>query len=265
MPDSVRHDTLTPALAERFAATFDRDALGKIASQGIHWCLCTPETPTAHLGADGHPVADIDLPPRRMWASSDVRFLAPIRVGARVDRRSRVIDRIMKQGSSGRLLFLTVEHIMLTEGAVAVEEMRSIVYREAAASAPPQRSLSPSVDLPPDAPWRRSLIPSPALLFRYSALTFNSHRIHYDLPYARDVEGYPGLVVHGPLMATLLLDLADRELGPNRLTRFAFRAMAPAFADAPLSLSGERDGDALALTVRNAVGGTVMSATATIG
>lgn len=258
-------DLLTPSLAVRFAAALDREPRSDVAPQGLHWCLCPPDAPTAGLGPDGHPLPDTDLPPRRMWASSDVRFLAPLPIGAAILRRSMVTAQTEKQGSSGRLLFVTVEHETLADGVTAIEETQTIVYREPATSSAPAPHPTPPADLPPDGPWRRTIMPSPALLFRYSALTFNSHRIHYDLPYARDVEGYPGLVVHGPLMATLLLDLADRELGPNRLSRFAFRGMAPAFAGEPITLTGDRDGDALALTIRNAAGGIVMSATATIG
>jgi 3-methylfumaryl-CoA hydratase len=262
--DEVRTDRLTRSLAERFAATLDRPGPIDHAPQGIHWCLATPEAATAWLGPDGHAAADPDLPPRRMWASSEVRFLAPIPIERGIERRSRLLDRVEKQGSSGRLLFVTLEHVTSVAGEPAVEETQTIVYREAAAIAAPAPRPAFAGDPPPDGPWRRTIVPSPALLFRYSALTFNSHRIHYDLPYARDVEGYPGLVVHGPLMATLLLDLADRELGPNRLARFAFRGVAPAFAGEPITLTGKRDGDALSLWVRDAVGGTVMSATAEI-
>ncbi|WP_454885178.1 FAS1-like dehydratase domain-containing protein [Sphingomonas oryzagri] len=262
--DEVRADRLTRSLAERFAATLDRPGPVNHAPQGIHWCLATPEAATAWLGPDGHAAIDPDLPPRRMWASSEVRFLAPIPIERGIERRSRLLDRIEKQGSSGRLLFVTLEHVISVAGEPAIEETQTIVYREPAAITAPAPRPVFAGDLPPDGPWRRTIVPSPALLFRYSALTFNSHRIHYDLPYARDVEGYPGLVVHGPLMATLLLDLADRELGSNRLTRFAFRAQQPAFAGEPITLTGKRDGDVLALAVSNANGGTVMSANATI-
>lgn len=263
--DEVRTDRLTRALADRFAATLDRPRPVNHAPQGIHWCLATPEAATSWLGPDGHPAHEADLPPRRMWASSEVRFLAPIPIEMSVERRSRVIDRVEKQGSSGRLLFVTVEHVTTVMSEPAVVETQTIVYREAAATAAPAPHPAFTGTLLPDGPWQRTIVPSTALLFRYSALTFNSHRIHYDLPYARDVEGYPGLVVHGPLMATLLLDLADRELGSNRLTRFAFRAQKPAFAGEPITLAGARDGDALTLTVRDGAGGTVMAATATIG
>lgn len=265
MLDETRHDLLTPALVARFAGTFDRAAPAELAPQGIHWCLCPPDAATAALGGDGHAVVDPSLPPRRMWASSEVRFLAPITIGAAIERRSQVTERTEKQGSSGRLLFVKLDHATSANGAVAVRETQTIVYREAAAPAAPAARPAARTGLPEDGPWRRTVVPSPALLFRYSALTFNSHRIHFDLPYAQAVEGYPGLVVHGPLMATLLLDLADRELGPNRLTGFSFRAMAPTFAGEPITLAVERDNDVLTLSVLDAAGGTIIGATATIG
>ncbi len=266
MSSERRHDQLTPALAARYAATFDRDA-SSAAPQGIHWCLCTPEVATAALGPDGHPADGGGfLPqsplPRRMWASSDVTFHAPIAVGAVIERASTVLDSVAKSGSSGDLLFVTVGHETHADGALAVSEKQTLVYR--AAPTPGVAAPSPS-PAPPEAwHWQREIVPGAALLFRYSALTFNSHRIHYDLPYATNEEGYAGLVVHGPLLASLLLDLADRELGRDRLVDFAFRAVAPAFVDGPLTLLGRRDGDSLALRVRAATGHDHMIATATI-
>ena len=258
-------DMLTPALAARYAATFDREP-GAIAPQGIHWCLCTPEAPTAMLGSDGHPPGDRFLPesrlPRRMWASSEIAFQAPIMVGAAIRRVSRIIDVQEKTGGSGALLFVTVAHETSADGVPAVTETQTIVYRAAPA---PGAAASPMIAAP-DEPWdwRRTIVPATSLLFRYSALTFNSHRIHYDMPYATGVEGYSGLVVHGPLMASLLLDLCDRELGRNALATFAFRAVAPAFADAPLSLLGRRDGAGLRLRVRARAGHDHVVATATL-
>jgi len=267
MTSERRHDQLTPAIAARYAATFDREAL-PTAPQGIHWCLCTPDAATAALGPDGHPMGSGGfLPqsplPRRMWASSDVTFHAPIAVDAAIDRVSTVLDSVEKNGGSGPLLFVTVGHETRTDGELAVSEKQTIVYR----AAPVPGAVPPPS--PPPAPsetwdWQREIVPGTALLFRYSALTFNSHRIHYDLPYATNDEGYPGLVVHGPLLASLLLDLADRELGRDQLASFSFRAAAPAFADSPLTLLGRRDGDSLALRVRAAAGHDHMTATATI-
>ena len=265
-----RHsDTLTPALAARYAATFDR-AVRDGAPQGIHWCLNTPEAETAALGADGHPAGGGGaMPhhaafPRRMWASSALTFHAPIRVGARVERTSRIESSTEKSGSSGRLLFVIVAHDVTADGQAAVSERQTIVYREAAMpGAAPVAIVEPQTEK--DWDWERVVMPSAPLLFRYSALTFNSHRIHYDLPYAREAEGYAGLVVHGPLMAALLLDLADRMAGPDALREFSFRAVAPAFADAPLRLLGMIAGDTVALHVRSAEGHDHMTAIGRLG
>lgn len=263
-----RTDVLSAALAARYAATFDRGPRAS-APQGIHWCLNTPEAATQALGPDGHPAHDAQIAdhpgfPRRMWASSKLRFLSPIPVGAAVVRQSTVCDVVEKSGGSGKLLFVTVAHETSADGEPAVSETQTIVYRE------PAPGDAPPAPVPPVAPeqdwdWERTLTPGPTLLFRYSALTFNTHRIHYDLAWARDVEGYPGLVVHGPLMAALLLDLADRMAGPDALADFAFRAVAPAFADAPLRLLGKLDGDKATLHVRSAQGYDHMTATATLG
>ncbi len=265
----TRTDILTPALAARFAATIDRDVRGDVAPQGIHWCLCTPEAATDALGPDGHPAGGGGfLPPsplpRRMWASSDVTFRAPIPVGAAIRRESTIASATEKRGSSGALLFVTVDHVTHADGIVAIEETQTLVYREADTGTAP--AAPPPAPKPDEAPWhwRRGMVPTEPLLFRYSALTFNSHRIHYDQPYATAAEGYRGLVVHGPLMATLLLDLCDRELGLNALARFTFRAVSPAFVEEPLVLLGRREGDGLVLAARGGDGRTVVSATAEI-
>jgi 3-methylfumaryl-CoA hydratase len=247
-------DRLDEGLAMRWLATFD---LAKphppIMPQGIHFALCTPEAPTAKLGEDGHPArddsADSFLPPfhmpRRMWASSKIAFHAPIAIGAVIERVSRVAAVSEKEGGSGRLAFVDVEHVTKANGTIAAIETQTLVYREAAAL---DAALSPPLPgegaFSPEG-WdaHRTLTPDARLLFRYSALTFNTHRIHYDAPYAEGVERYRGLVVHGPLTASLLLQLAARELGENRLRSFAFRGLSPAIAGEPLHLA-MRKGDA---------------------
>lgn len=268
----IREDQLTPAHAARFAATLDRDAFDGSAPQGIHWCLTTPETPTADLRFDGHPEKIGFLPaiaqPRRMWASSAVEFFAPINVGARVQRTSHMLDMTEKSGGSGPLLFVNIQHDIAADGVLALREKQTVVYREAVEVSGDVPAVEPFPEAAPDRgegwQWQREITPSSAQLFRYSALTFNTHRIHYDEPYARGVEGYRGLVVHGPLMATLLLDLCDRELGRNRLSTFAFRGKAPAFANEPLLLCGNPAGANIALGILGADGRMVMEASATI-
>jgi 3-methylfumaryl-CoA hydratase len=240
-------DRLDEALASRWLATFDLPRPHPpIMPQGVHFALCTPQAPTAALGEDGHPARD-DSPdsflppfpmPRRMWASSKIQFVAPITIGAVIVRTSRVAAISEKQGSSGPLAFVDVSHETSANGTLAVIETQSIVYRDAASEA---QDLSP----PPlgettfdPAGWdaHMAITPDPRLLLRYSALTFNTHRIHYDAPYAEQVEHYRGLVVHGPLIASLLLQLAASQLGENRLRSFSFRGFSPAIAGEPLHL-----------------------------
>ncbi len=267
----VQDDVLTPGLLARFRATLDSAATGDVAAQGVHWCLCLPDAPTAGLGADGHPLRN-DSPesflppvplPRRMWASSKVEFIAPISSGASIARQSRVAAITEKSGSTGTLVFVDIDHETQADGALSIRERQTVVYREATTAAPTPRPADAAPDLS-SWQWHRPMLPAEPLLFRYSALTFNSHRIHYDLPYAVEEERYRGLVVHGPLMATLLLDLAARELGDNRLSRFAFRGQSPAFAGEPLHLVGKADGDEIRLAVLGGDGRVVMSAEASL-
>ena len=268
-------DRLDEGLADRWLATFD---LAKphppIMPQGIHFALCTPEAPTAALGEDGHPLRDESansfLPPfpmpRRMWASSKIAFHAPIAIGAVIERVSRVAAVSEKEGGSGRLAFVDVEHVTKANGTIAVIETQTLVYRDAAA---PDAALSP----PPPGEgafspegWdaHRELTPDARLLFRYSALTFNTHRIHYDAPYAREVERYRGLVVHGPLTASLLLQLAARELGENRLRSFSFRGLSPAIAGEVLHLVMRKGEAGYELAAFAADGRQVTAASATV-
>lgn len=245
--EEQRVDRVDTAAFGRWLAMLDRAAPDDGAvPQAYHWCLCLPDAPTARLGPDGHPLrddsADSFMPPvplpRRMWASSKVEFLMPLYVGDAVVRTSRIASVTEKIGGSGQLVFVDVAHETAGPNGVAVRETQSLVYRAAAA---PDSPLSPpeqgGVKFTPAA-WDVycALVPNEPLLFRYSALTFNSHRIHYDVPYAQGEERYRGLVVHGPLTATLLLDLAQRELGDNSLASFAFRGTSPAICGEALHL-----------------------------
>lgn len=258
-------DRLDEARAARWLATFDLPMPHPaIMPQGIHFALCTPDAPTAALGEDGHPARDDSdgsfLPPfpmpRRMWASSAIEFIAPIAIGAVIERSSRVASISEKEGGSGKLAFVNVEHETRSNGTLSVRETQTLVYREAAVPDAPLSPPEPGIGAFDPSAWdaHRVLTPDPRLLFRYSALTFNTHRIHYDAPYARAVERYRGLVVHGPLTATLLLRLAADELGENRLRKFAFRGLSPAIA-----------GEALHLVMRKDEGGFEMGAFASDG
>lgn len=266
-------DRLNEGLAARWLATFD---LAKphppIMPQGIHFALCTPEAPTASLGEDGHPARD-DSPasflppfpmPRRMWASSKIAFHAPIAIGSVIERASKVASVSEKEGGSGRLAFVDVEHVTKANGTIAVIETQTLVYREAAAPDAPLSPPAPGDGRFDPSAWdaHRSLTPDARLLFRYSALTFNTHRIHYDAPYAEEVERYRGLVVHGPLTASLLLQLAARELGENRLRTFQFRGLSPAIAGESLHLVMKKSTDGYELAAFTADGRQVTAASA---
>ncbi|AMK25567.1 FAS1-like dehydratase domain-containing protein [Sphingobium sp. TKS] len=270
-----REDRVDTSLVARWCATFNRPAAQEgFAPQGLHWCLCVPDAPTAGLAQDGHPrrdtSADSFLPPiplpRRMWASSAVEFLRPLPIGENVERVSQVKSIKPKQGSTGPLVFLEVEHETRFGGEIGVREVQTIVYRDASAAGAPPAPPLPGADAFDPAPWGtvHTITPGETLLFRYSALTFNSHRIHYDLPYARGEEGYRGLVVHGPLMASFLLDLARRELGEQALATFAFRGVAPAFGGEVLHLALRSAGTGHELGAFARDGRQVMSATATV-
>ena len=271
--EEQRSDHADPGLFTRWCATLDRSTpVDGSVPQGFHWCLCTPDAATAQLGGDGHPRRDVSpdsfLPPvplpRRMWASSQVEFLVPLKVGEGVTRISRVASVTEKSGGSGRLVFVDVAHETHGPQGLAVREVQSLVYREPAAPGTPPAPPPLGAGRFDPAGWdeHRVIEPSAPLLCRFSALTFNSHRIHYDAPYAVGVEGYRGLVVHGPLTATLLLDLAQRRLGDNALRGFSFRGMSPAVADEPLHLVMRGAGEAIELGAFAADGRQVMSASA---
>ena len=262
-------ERLDESLAARWLATLDLTAPeGAAMPQGIHFALCTPQAPTAMLGDDGHPARSdepanlyppIDLP-RRMWAGSEIEFLRPLMLGDRIDKLSRVVSLSEKEGRSGRLAFLELVHEIAANGEPAIRERQTLVYREAAA---PDAPLVPPVvgeKLFDPKAWDRvqTLAPSEALLFRFSALTFNTHRIHYDTPYASEVERYRGPVVHGPLIATLLLQLAAEVAGP--VGSFGFSARSPAIAGDTLHLAVRDKGNTLELAALNAAGTVLTTA-----
>jgi 3-methylfumaryl-CoA hydratase len=266
-------DRLDPGLAARWHATFDHGAPASTAMpQGIHFCLCTPEAPTARLGPDGHPLREDDpasfLPPiplpRRMWASSDIEFRAPMTIGATIERTSRVVSITPKSGSRGEMVFVEIDHETSADGKLAVRERQSAVYLEALAPDAPLSPPAPSPGVFDPQAWdlHRQLVPDTRLLFRYSALTFNTHRIHYDAPYALEQERYRGLVVHGPLTASLLLQLAAERFGENRLAQFGFRGVSPAIAGEALHLVLRGAGDDIELAAFAGDGRQVTKASA---
>lgn len=244
-----RVDVVSANHLAAWSATLDREDPfprdGNPVPPLFHWTLFPPLARQSELGPDGHARRGGFLPPvplpRRMWAGSRVRFHAPLRVGERVEQLS-VIERVEeKSGRTGPLVFVTVRHTVTGAGGGAIEEEQDLVYREAPSPGAP---TAPVADPAPRGPWRREVVPDDVLLFRYSALTFNGHRIHYDRRYVTGVEGYEGLVVHGPLLATMLLDGLRRQLPQAVVERFQFKALRPTLDLAPFGVDGgPGDGD----------------------
>ena len=260
-------DLVTAAPVARLAATLDRDdpvpQSGDALPPAWHWLYFVEAVPMRGLGPDGHPKRGEFLPPvplpRRMWAGGRFKFLASIRIGDTIERMSEIIDVSQKEGRSGPLAFCTVRHTIGAGAGPCVIEEHDIVYRGAPAPGEPPTPPQPP---PAGADFARKITPDPVLLFRFSALTFNGHRIHYDHPYVTKVEGYPGLIVHGPLLAILLLDLIRREHPNARLAEFAFRAFRPAFDTGPFRIAGKRAEDGLLLWAEDNGGALAMRAEA---
>ncbi|WP_019140948.1 FAS1-like dehydratase domain-containing protein [Noviherbaspirillum massiliense] len=262
-------DLVTPTPIAALAATLDRDdpqpRKGDALPPLWHWLYFLPLHRRSELGQDGHARRGGFLPPvplpRRMWAGGRLRFHHPLRVGEDISRTSQIVDVSHKQGRSGELVFVLVRHEISNDQGVALTEEHDIVYRD---NPKPEDPVAEPPAAPAEAAWSRVITPDDVLLFRYSALTFNGHRIHYDRRYVTEVEGYPGLIVHGPLIATLLVDLLRRNLPQADLAEFSFRAVSPVFDVAPFSVCGqpEADGKTVRLWAKNAGGGLAMQATA---
>lgn len=236
-----------------------------------HWLQFTPSAAMRDLGADGHPKLGAFMPPldlpRRMWAGSAIEFHTPILTGQHLSRTTTITAITPKEGASGRLCFVKLTHEVRAENALALVEHQTIVYREAATLKPNAVPLPPrqSDAAPVDWEWVDTVSPDEVMLFRYSALTFNSHRIHYDLDYASRVEGYPGLVVHGPLSATLLVDRLLRFHPGASLSHFEFSARAPLFVNETAFLCGRTsEGGTVELAVIAPDGSISVTARATL-
>jgi 3-methylfumaryl-CoA hydratase len=260
---------LGPALAA--AATFDDTTTAFAAGSALpplwHWFYFLPRAAQSRLSADGHPQRGGFMPPielpRRMFAGARLRFLQPLLVGKPATRCAVIREVSQKEGKTGKLAFVTVAYTISQDGRVCIEEEQDIVYREPGAQVPPPqpRELSPV----PEGSWTRLVTPDPTLLFRFSALTFNAHRIHYDRDYATAVEGYPGLVVHGPLTAMLLIELV-RFNTQRPVTAYSFRGQAPLFDLAPFRLVGTPDAQGtVRLEAQGPDGRTAMTASAELG
>jgi 3-methylfumaryl-CoA hydratase len=262
-----RSDTITAAPLVALSALLDREdpapREGDAAPPLAHWLYFLPNYRQSQAGPDGHAARGEFLPPvplpRRMWAGSRLEFLRPLEVGARVKRTSRIADVAHKRGRSGDLVFVTVRHEVTDTRGLVLSDEHDIVYRGETGEAPAP------VRPPEGARWEREIHPDPLLLFRYSAVTFNGHRIHYDHPYVTRVEGYPGLVVHGPLIATLLVDLLRRNQPQATLRTYRFRALRPLFDTANFFTCGLPDeaSRAAKLWTRDAEGAMTMDAQAT--
>lgn len=225
-------DIVTARLVTELRATLflpiGEPKAGDAAPFTTHWCLTPAVAPASEIGADGHPKRGGFLPPvplpRRMWAGGEVEFVDTLRVGDEVKRTSRIKDVSLKSGSTGALCFVAVDHEYSTARGIAIRERHDIVYRDVTpGSAAPSKSAAPPV-----AQHRETHLADPVLLFRYSALTFNGHRIHYDRDYVTKVEGYPGLIFHGPLQASLQIEFAAR-LRSRVPKKFVYRGLQPLF------------------------------------
>ena len=262
----TRTDTVTAGPVAALSATLDRNdpppLLGDPLPPLWHWLFFLDRHRASELGPDGHARRGGLLPPvplpRRMWAGSRFEFHHPLRIGDQITRETRVLDIKEKSGRSGALVFVVVRHEISNGDGLAVIEKHDIVYRNHGPAAPAQPA-------PADAVWERTIQPDDVLLFRYSALTFNAHRIHYDRRYATEVEGYPGLVVHGPLIATLLMDLLRRHRPKANVAKFSFRAVSPLFDLAPFVVCGKPGDNTIQLWAKDAAGNLAMSAEALIG
>jgi 3-methylfumaryl-CoA hydratase len=266
----VLHDSITAAPVRALNATLDHEPMPIAPGLPLpplwHWLYFLPHHRQSEIGADGHAKRGGFLPPvplpRRMWAGSQFEFRAPVRVGDAVERTSTIDDVTVKQGRTGQLVFVKVRHELRCNGAAeaAIVEFHDIVYRDA--------KKPGDVEPPPvkatRGEWQREIVPDDVLLFRYSALTFNGHRIHYDRKYVTEVEGYPGLIVHGPLIATLLTDLVRRHAPEAQIAAFRFKAVRPTFDLHPFKVNGQRDGNTVKLWAQDHEGWLTMDATATL-
>lgn len=259
-------DVLTETPVRLMLATLDRGgdaAAVRVLPPLWHWLYFLPGERQSNIGLDGHPMRGGFLPPvklpRRMWAGGRLQFLRPLHMGSEVRRLSRIAGIESKDGRSGRLVFVKVQHDISDGQGVAIREEQNIVYRGEPAADAPAASVKQA---PTDEQFSRQVVPDPVMLMRYSALTFNGHRIHYDRPYSIEQEGYPGLVVHGPFIATLLLDHLKQSLPNAEVQSFEFKAVSPLFDTAPFTVAGKVEGRVATLWARGPQGQLAMMASA---
>jgi 3-methylfumaryl-CoA hydratase len=266
---SEASDIVTAQLVKGLRATLFQEIgepkVGDAAPFTVHWCLAQPVFPMSMLGPDGHPSRGGFLPPvplpRRMWAGGELEFLDSLRVGDEAMRTSRIADVTVKSGSTGTLCFVAVEHLVSTARGTAIRERQDIVYREMGGTqpaAPTKPAPSPRL-----AQHRETHMADAVLLFRYSALTFNGHRIHYDRDYVTGIEGYPGLIFHGPLQAAFIVELAAKLRGGKPPKKLSYRGVQPLFEGGEFSINANDNGGAMELWAANAEGQPTMKGTAT--
>ena len=261
-------DVVTAQLVKGLRATLFQEAgepkTGDVAPFTVHWCLAQPVAAMSQLGPDGHPKRGGFLPPvplpRRMWAGGELEFVDPLRAGDQAERTSRISDISVKSGSTGALCFVAVEHLITSPRGTAIRERQDIVYRDVTGGASAAPKTPPP---PPVAKHRETHVSDPVLLFRYSALTFNGHRIHYDRDYVTKVEGYPGLIFHGPLQAALLVELAAKLRGHRPPKKFSYRGLQPLFEGSKFSVNANDNAEGMELWIANAEGQPTMKGMAT--
>jgi 3-methylfumaryl-CoA hydratase len=260
-------DTVTAQLTKGLRATLfleiGEPKVGDAAPITVHWCLGQPVVATSELGPDGHPARGGFLPPvplpRRMWAGGELEFVDALRVGDEVTRTSRIADVTPKTGSTGALCFVAVDHLIVTSRGTAIRERQDIVYRDVSPGAP--ASAKPAAP-PPAAQHRDTHMADSMLLFRYSALTFNGHRIHYDRDYVTRVEGYPGLIFHGPMQAALMVEFAAKLRGGKVPKKFTYRGVQPLFEGSEFSVNANITDAGMELWTANSERQPTMKATA---
>jgi 3-methylfumaryl-CoA hydratase len=262
-------DIVTAQLVKGLRATLFMDIgepkPGDAAPFTVHWCLAPQVYPMSELGPDGHPTRGGFLPPvplpRRMWAGGELEIFEPLRIGDEVTRTSRIADVTMKTGRTGTLCFVSVDHLITTSRGAALRERQDIVYRDMS-SAQPSPTAKPAAP-PPVAAHRATHMADPVLLFRYSALTFNGHRIHYDRDYVTKVEGYPGLIFHGPMQAAFLVEFAAKLHGGTAPGKFIYRGVQPLFEGSEFSVNANDISATMELWTANSAGEPTMKGTAT--
>jgi 3-methylfumaryl-CoA hydratase len=263
------HDMLSPFPARALAALLDHARLPEVGEPlppAWHWMYFLDTPSSTDTDTDGHPHRGGFLPPvplpRRMWAAGSLDIAQPLRLGMPAEKFSTIRSVELKSGKSGALVFVDLDHCLYQEGRLCIREGQTLVYRPMPSG---PGALPPGEPAPLAAEWSRTLTPDSVLLFRFSALTYNAHRIHYDRDYARRRECYPGLVVHAPLLATLLLDLISREQPGIALGQFRFRAVRPTFDVGPVQLRGQREADSVRLWSADHQNYLGVTASATIG